>query len=170
MLVLGILLSEVGSVLAEVITLQVFGALKFLVLVFALLKGFLEGDFLLLKTFEFLGLLLLFLLNCLGLGSVNGKFVVGLLWLDLGLEDLALALESVLVRCEALELSLSGLRLLKDHLNSLETLLFVIELTSEHIIQMFTVLTRLISQVVEHLLRAEILTSNLLSIHQALTD
>ena len=94
---LGILLSEVGSVLAEVITLQVFGALKFLVLVFALLKGFLEGDFFLLKTFEFLGLLLLFLLNCLGLRSVNGKFVVGLLWLDLGLEDLALALESVLV-------------------------------------------------------------------------
>ena len=97
LLVLRILLAKVGSVLTEIVTLQVLGALQLLVLVLALLQGLLKRDFLGLQSFEFLSLLLLLLLNGLGLASINGQLIVGLLWLDLALEHLALALQSVLV-------------------------------------------------------------------------
>ena len=60
---------------------------------------------------------------------------------------------------------MGGLRLLKDHFDSLETLLLVVELSANHIVKMLTVLSRFIPQVVEHLLRSKVLTSNFLGVH-----
>ena len=52
----------------------------------------------------------------------------------------------------------------------MEALLLVIQLSADHIIEVITVLSGLITEVVEHLLGAEVLTSDLLGVHEALAD
>ena len=65
---------------------------------------------------------------------------------------------------------MSGLRLLQDHLNSLESFLLVIELSANHIVEMLTVLSSLVSQIIEHLFGAEVLTSDFLGVHESLAN
>ena len=52
----------------------------------------------------------------------------------------------------------------------MEALLLVIKLSADHIIEVITVLSGLISQIIKHLLGSEVLTSNLLGVHEALAD
>lgn len=80
-----VLLAEVGSVLPEIVALEVLSALELLVLIFALLEGLFESRLLLLKSLELLRFLVLLLLDCLGLAAVDGQLVVRLLRLDFGL-------------------------------------------------------------------------------------
>lgn len=129
LLVLLVLLSEVRRVLPKVVTLQILASLKLLVLILALRQGLLEGNFLGLQSLELLHLLLLFLLDGLGLATIDGKLVIARLRLDLALKHLALSLESVLVRGQPLQLSLSSLRLAEDHFDALVPLFFVVKLS-----------------------------------------
>lgn len=50
----------------------------------------------------------------------------------------------------------------------MKALLLIIELSTDHVVEMLTVLPGLISQVVEHLFGSKVLTGNFLSVHQAL--
>ena len=65
---------------------------------------------------------------------------------------------------------MGGLRLGQDHLDTLQSLLLVVELSSDHIIEMLTILPRLVPQIIEHLLGAKVLTSDFLGVHKALSD
>lgn len=65
---------------------------------------------------------------------------------------------------------MSCLRFVQDHFDALVPLFLVVEFTCEHVVEMVTVLARLVPQVVEHLLGAEVLTGCLLGVHQALPD
>ena len=64
---------------------------------------------------------------------------------DLALKGLALALKSVLVGSETFKFSLGSLGLIEDHLDSLKTIFLVVELSTNHIVQVLTVLSRLIT-------------------------
>ena len=170
LLMLLVLLSEVRRVLPKVVTLQILGSFQLLVLVFALSQRLFKCDFLALQPLELILLLLLFLLDCLRLTTVDSQFVIARLRLNLAFKNLALSLQPVLVRGQPLKLSLGGLRLVEDHLDTLVPLLFVVELSREHVVEVFTVLARLIAEVVQHLLRAQVLASNLLGVHEALPN
>ena len=169
LLVLGILLLQICRVLPEVVSLQVLAALDFFVVVLFLLELFLERDLLGLKALDLLQLLVLLLLSGLGLAAVDRQLVVGLLGLNLALKHLALALKFIFIRRQTLKPSLSGLRFVEDHFNALEPIFFVGELTTNHIVEVLTVLSGLIAQVVEHLLGAQVLTSNFLGVHESLS-
>ena len=64
---------------------------------------------------------------------------------------------------------MSGLRLLKDHLNSLESLLFVGELSPNDVIVDFSVLAGFVPEVVEHLFWSHIVSVNFLNVHKTLS-
>jgi hypothetical protein len=64
------------------------------------------------------------------------------------------ALKTLRVGGEALKLSLSGLGLLKEHLDSLEAFTFIVEFATDNIVTDFAVLPSLVSQIVEHLFGA----------------
>lgn len=93
-----VLLLEVCRVLTEIISFKVFRALDLLVVVLTLCKSLLELDLFGLKALHLLHLNLLFLLDALSLGPVDGKLVVSLLGLDLAIKSLALSLQSILIR------------------------------------------------------------------------
>lgn len=59
---------------------------------------------------------------------------------------------------------------MQDHLNSLKAVLLVRELPTDDVVEHFTVLSRLIPQVVEHLFWSEVISVHLLNIHEALSD
>lgn len=51
----------------------------------------------------------------------------------------------------------------------MESVFFVGELTTDHIVEVFAVLSGLIAKVVEHLFGTQVLTSNFLGVHQSLS-
>jgi len=65
---------------------------------------------------------------------------------------------------------LSRLWLLQDHLDSLKAVLLVREFSTNDVVEHFTVLPRLIPQVVEHLFWSEVISVHFLSVHEALSD
>ena len=170
LLVLQVLLLEIGGVLTEVVTLEVLAALDLLVALLFVGELLLQGHFLSFEALDLLSLLVLLLLRGLGLTAINGQLIIGLLGLDLALEHLTFTLQPILVCSETLQLSLSRLWLIQNHLNSLKSVFFIGELPGEMVVQMFAVLSGLVSQVVKHLLRAQVLPGNLLGVHEALTN
>lgn len=70
--VLLVLLSQVGRVLPEIVPLQVLASLELLVLILTLLELSLELDFLGFEALLLIHLLLLFLLDCLRLATIDG--------------------------------------------------------------------------------------------------
>ena len=70
---------------------------------------------------------------------------------------------------QPLELALSRDRLLEQHLDALEAFLLIVQFTPDHIIADFAVLSRLVPQVVEHLLGAQVLSGHFLRIHETLS-
>ena len=170
LLVLQVLLLEIGGVLTEVVTLEVLAALDLLVALLFVGELLLQGHFLSFEALDLLSLLVLLLLRGLGLTAINGQLIIGLLGLDLALEHLTFTLQPILVCSETLQLSLSRLWLIQNHLNSLKSVFFIGELPGEMVVQMFAILSGLVSQVVKHLLRAQVLPGNLLGVHEALTN
>ena len=148
LLVLQVLLLEIGGVLTEVVTLEVLAALDLLVALLFVGELLLQGHFLSFEALDLLSLLVLLLLRGLGLTAINGQLIIGLLGLDLALEHLTFTLQPILVCSETLQLSLSRLWLIQNHLNSLKSVFFIGELPSEMVVQMFAVLSGLIAQVV----------------------
>ena len=71
LLVLCVLFFQVGSILTEIVTFQIFGALSCLICLLSFGKGFLEGDLFRLQTLDLLLLLLLLLLDALGLSAID---------------------------------------------------------------------------------------------------
>ena len=132
--VLQVLLLKIGGVLAEIVALQILAALDLLVVLFLLGELLFEGHLLSLEALNLLHFLVFLLLRGLGLATIDGKFVVSLLWLDLALKSLALTLKAILVRGQTLKLSLGRLWLIQDHLNSLKTVFLVSELSSQVVI------------------------------------
>jgi hypothetical protein len=59
---------------------------------------------------------------------------------------------------------------LEQHLDSLETLLLVVQFTPNDIIANFTVFTALSSQVAKHLFWAKVFPCNFLGVVEALSD
>jgi hypothetical protein len=57
---------------------------------------------------------------------------------------------------------------LENHLNALETLLFVLELTPEDLVAELTIAASLGSEVVKHTVRGDVVTVHFTNIHQAL--
>ena len=114
--------------------------------------------------------MLLFLLDTLSLRSVDLKLVICRVCWDLALKHLTFSLQSIFVRSQAFQLSLCGLRLIQDHFDSLHAVLLVVELTSENVIEMLTVLSCFVAQIIEHLFRSEIITSDFLGVHETLTS
>ena len=169
LLVLQVFLLEIGRVLTEVVTLQVLAALDLLITLLLVSELLLQGHFLGFKALNFLSLLVLLFLRGLGLTAVDGQFIISLLGLDLAFKDLTFTCEPILVCSETLQLSLGRLRLIQNHLDPLKSVLLIGELPSKMVVQMLAVLSGLIAQVVEHLLRAQVLPSNLLGVHEALT-
>jgi len=115
-------------------------------------------------------LLLSFLLTdtvCLGL--VNSQLIVsrGIL-LELLFELLAFALQTGCVGSKSLQLSLSSHRLLEEDLDFVEPILLIVQLSSDNVITELAVGSDFLLQVVEHLLRADVLARLLLDIHEAL--
>ena len=94
---LQVLLLKIGGVLAEIVALQILAALDLLVVLFLLGELLFEGHLLSLEALNLLHFLVFLLLRGLGLATIDGKFVVSLLWLDLALKSLALTLEAILV-------------------------------------------------------------------------
>ena len=170
LLVLQVLLLEIGGVLTEVVTLEVLATLDLLVALLFVGELLLQGHFLSFEALDLLSLLVLLLLRGLGLTAINGQLIIGLLGLDLALEHLTFTLQPILVCSETLQLSLSRLWLIQNHLNSLKSVFFIGELPGEMVVQMFAILSGLVSQVVKHLLRAQVLPGNLLGVHEALTN
>ena len=64
---------------------------------------------------------------------------------------------------------MGGLRLGEDHFDPLQSLLLVVELSPDHIVEMLAVLPRLVPQVVQHLFGAEIFPGDLLGVHKSLS-
>ena len=64
---------------------------------------------------------------------------------------------------------MSGLRLLEDHLYSLESLLFVSQLSSNDVIVDLSVLTSFVPEVIEHLFWSHIVSVNFLNVHETLS-
>jgi hypothetical protein len=63
---------------------------------------------------------------------------------------------------------LGSLRLCENHLDALIALFFVVELSFKSVSEVITVLAGLVTEVVQHLLGAEVLTSDFLGVHEAL--
>jgi len=63
---------------------------------------------------------------------------------------------------------LGSLGLSENHLDALISLLFVVELSFESIGEVITVLAGFVTEVVQHLLGPEVLTSDFLGVHKAL--
>lgn len=169
LLVLGVLFTEIGGILAEVVPLQVLRSLDLLVVIFLILEGSLKLNLLGFQSLDVRLLAFLLLGDALGLTPVDGELVFLVLGLDLALKQLALLGDSLDIGSQTLQLSLGGLRLLQDHFEALKSLLLVLEFTANDFIVYLSVLAGLISQIVQHLLWTEILTSDLLSVHQALS-
>ena len=170
LLVLGVLFTQVGGILSEVISLEVLASLGLLVVVLLVLQGLFELKLLLLKLLDVVLLLLLPLGNILGLSSINSELVFGVVRLDLALKQLTLLGESLGICGQTLQLSLSCGWLLEDHFETLKSLFFVLELTANDLVVDFSVLTSLVSQVVEHLLWAQVISGDFLCVHEALPD
>ena len=148
LLVLQVLLLEIGGVLTEVVTLEVLATLDLLVALLFVGELLLQGHFLSFEALDLLSLLVLLLLRGLGLTAINGQLIIGLLGLDLALKHLTFTLQPILVCSETLQLSLSRLWLIQNHLNSLKSVFFIGELPGEMVVQMFAVLSGLVAQVV----------------------
>lgn len=170
LLVLSVLFTQVGGILSEVISLQILAALGLLVVVFFIFQGLFKLQFLLLELLDVVLLLLLSLGNILSLSSINSELVFGVIRLDLALKQLTLLGESLGICGQTLQLSLSCGWLLEDHFETLKSLFFVLELTANDLVVDFSVLTSLVSQVVEHLLWAQVIPSDFLCVHEALPD
>ena len=74
------------------------------------------------------------------------------------------------IRSEPFQLRLSRNWLLEKHFNPLVALFLVVELSPNNIIAYFAVLPHLVPEIVQHLLWTQVLTRQLLGIHQALSD
>jgi hypothetical protein len=135
LLVLGILSPQVGCVLLEVVSLHVLASSGLGVVSLLVVHELLQSHLLSLKFAHLVELLLFLLRDGGGLGLVDGKLVVsrGVLS-DLVIEQLALSLESLGVAGESLQLGLSGDWLLQDHLDPLQTLRLVVELSPEDVV------------------------------------
>jgi hypothetical protein len=116
-------------------------------------------------------LLLFFLGNTICLRFIHGEIVVlGRILLNLLFKVMYFTLETFRIISQTLEFGLARRWLLQEHLNPLEALTLVSEFTSNDIIAHLAVLARLILQIVKHLLGAEVVSSNLLSVHVLLAN
>jgi len=86
------------------------------------------------------------------------------------LETHAVSLQSLGVIGKSLELTLGSHWLLEKHLDSLESFSLIIELSSKNFVVELSVLSCLISKVLEHLVRAKVLARHLLDVHHTLLD
>ncbi len=89
---------------------------------------------------------------------------------NLFIEVLALSLKTLDIRGEALELALSGHRLLENHLNALKALLLILKLTAQNIIAELAIAPRLISKVIEHAVRSYVVAVHFPHIHESLLN
>ena len=64
---------------------------------------------------------------------------------------------------------MGSLRLLEDQLDSLESLLLILELSANDIVVDLSVLAGLVAEVVQHLLWGEIIPVDLLDVHESLS-
>ena len=142
-----------GGVLLEVITFQVFATFKLLVAIFLVTHHFLKGDLFHLDLVLLFSLRVFFLADGIGLGFVNRELVIGWSVLsNFAVKVMGFSLEALHVTREPLKLTLGGLGLLKQHLNALKSLTFVIKFTANDIVANLAVLPCLVTQIVKHLL------------------
>ncbi len=142
---LCVFLLEISSILSKIVSFEEFAALDFLVVLFSLTQRLFESHLFSFQPLDLLHLLVFLFLRGLCLTTINSKFVVSLLWLDFALQNLTLALQFVFIGSESLQLSLSCLRFIEDHLDALQSIFLVGKLAPDHIVQMLSVLSRLIA-------------------------
>lgn len=142
---LCVFLLEIGRILSKIVSFEEFAALDFFVVLFSLSERLFESHLFSFQPLDLLHLLVFLLLSGLCLTAINSKFVVSLLWLDFALKNLTFALQLIFVGSESLQLSLGSLWFIKDHLNALQPIFFVGELTPDHIVKMLSILSRLIA-------------------------
>lgn len=169
LLVLVVLASEVGGVLSEVVSLHVLASFRSGVFLFFLSHLFLKG---LLLSLKLLDLSLLHLLLLGELGSLRFKetksIVVWSVLLQFLLEGHAVSLESLDIAGQSLEFTLGGDWLLQKKLNSLESFSLVIEFSAKDVRVELSVFPGVVSQVLQHLVWAQVLVVDFLGVHQSL--
>ena len=79
-------------------------------------------------------------------------------------------MQSLDIVCQSFKLTLSSHWLLQKHLDSLQSFSLVIELSADDLVVQLSVLSGLVSEIFEHLVRSKVLVVNLLSVHKSLLD
>jgi len=169
LLVLIVLTSQISSVLSKVISLHVLPTLGFGVLTLFVRHGSFKGLLFELKLLNFSVLLLLLLGQHGSLRLENAEVVIlrGAL-LDFIFQCHAIFLESLNVTGQSFKFTLGGHWLLEKQLNSLKSLPFVIEFSSQNFIVQLSVLSSFVSEILKHLVRTEVLACYFFSVNQSL--